>query len=382
MIKFENVKVEGFEPAIRGMRNPKNSWAKSDSGYGCNSGGETTCSECQFKPQWCGNSTQYIIGPADKELMLKLNNGGPVHAKYRRQIVVWVDITAPLYWWKEFDTYRFGRERNSCSTMHKIAEREFTVNDFSNEHLDNEEICVREVVDTPVYDREFTSFDIHYLTIKSLNYWRNEYLKATEAKNTARAKHCWWQLIQLNPDCYNQRATIMMSYEVLANIRKFRKNHKLDEWADSFMEFIDSLPYSWIITAEVPGMEVAPRDPHPYDLSDEKKREIMQQPDVEPEFYCRITPDEIPDFERWMKTKSSMDLYVDNQFVGELWSTEQLMAYTPKPTQLGLYDLGFRIIDHEKGKDLQMDYSMDRYSHAFTMDPIDCRIRMQLYRKE
>lgn len=247
MIKFENVKVEGFEPAIRGMRNPMNSWAKSDS-----------------HPGLCGDEWAYdpgyIIGDADKELMLKLNKGGPVHAKYRRQIVVWVDITAPLYWWKEFDTYRFGRERNSCSTMHKIAEREFTVDDFSNEHLDDEEICVVEEVDTPVYDRRYTSMNIHKMTIKALNYWRNEYLKATEAKDTtgmvgrkitsARAKHCWWQLIQLNPDCYNQRATIMMSYEVLANIRQFRKNHKLDEWADSFMEFIDSLPHSWIITGE------------------------------------------------------------------------------------------------------------------------------------
>lgn len=363
MIKFENITVAGFEAAIRGMRNPKNSWAKSDS-----------------HPGLCGDEWAYdpgfIIGPNDKELMLKLNKGGPVHAKYRRQIVVWVDITAPLYWWKEFDTYRFGRERNSCSTMHKIAEREFTLGDFSNEHLDNKEVCADWDYD------EFTAYSVHQLTIKALNYWRNEYLKATEAKDSVRAKHCWWQLIQLNPDCYNQRATIMMSYEVLANIRKFRKNHKLDEWADSFMEFIDNLPYSWIITADAPGMEVAPRDPHPYDLSNEKKREISQQPDVEPEFYCRITPDEIPDFERWMKTKRSMDLYVDNQFVGELWSIEPLMAYTPKPTQLESYDLGFRIIDHEKGRDLQMDYSIGRYSHTFTIDPVDCRIRMQLYRKE
>lgn len=236
-IKFENVSVAGFEAAIRGMRNPMNSWAKSDSHVGLSG------DEWSIDPG-------YIIGDADKELMLKLNKGGPVHAKYRRQIVVWVDITAPLYWWKEFDTYRFGRERNSCSTMHKIAEREFTLGDFSNEHLDNEEICVHEVTDNPVYDRDFTSLNIHYLTIKALNYWRTEYLKAKEAKDKAREKYCWWQLIQLNPDCYNQRATIMMSYEVLANIRQHRKNHKLDEWADSFMEFIDSLPYSWIITGE------------------------------------------------------------------------------------------------------------------------------------
>ena len=244
MIKFENLTVAGFEAAIRGMRNPKNSWAKSDSHRGL-------CGD-----EW-SYDPGYIIGPNDKELMLKLNKGGPVHAKYRRQIVVWVDITAPLYWWKEFDTYRFGRERNSCSTMHKIAEREFTLDDFSNEHLDDYDICAECVDDGPYVKADFTSMDIHRLTIQALNYWRNEYLKAVEAKDSVRAKHCWWQLIQLNPDCYNQRATIMMSYEVLANIRKFRKGHKLDEWADSFMEFIDRLPYSWIITADVPGMEVA-----------------------------------------------------------------------------------------------------------------------------
>lgn len=234
MIKFENVSVAGFEPAIRGMRNPKNSWAKSDSHVGL-SGDE-----------WCIDPG-YIIGPADKELMLKLNKGGPVHAKYRRQIVVWVDITAPLYWWKEFDTYRFGRERNSCSTMHKIAEREFTEADFSNEHLDDKEQCAEWDYDA------FTSIGVHRLTIKALNYWRVEYLEAKEAKDKTREKHCWWQLIQLNPDCYNQRATIMMSYEVLANIWKFRKGHPLAEWADSFMEFISKLPYSWIITAKQEG---------------------------------------------------------------------------------------------------------------------------------
>lgn len=243
MIKFENVSVAGFEAAIRGMRNPKNSWAKSDSHVGL-SGDEWTI------------DPGYIIGDADKELMLKLNKGGPVHAKYRRQIVVWVDITAPLYWWKEFDTYRFGRERNSCSTMHKIAEREFTLDDFSNEHLDGYDICAEAVAwGGPCTKTNFTSMDIHKLTIQALNYWRVEYLKAKEAKDKTREKHCWWQLIQLNPDCYNQRATIMMSYEVLANIWKFRKGHPLAEWADSFMEFIIKLPYSWIITGEEPDAE-------------------------------------------------------------------------------------------------------------------------------
>lgn len=253
MIKIENVSVAGFEPAIRGMRNPKNSWAKSDSHPGLSG------DEWSYDPG-------YIIGPNDKKLAISLAKGGSVHAKYRRQIVVWCDITAPLYWWKEFDTYRFGRERNSCSTMHKIAEREFTLTDFSNGYLDDAEDCAfiaetsdgnlihgcgKGQFDTDIPCLVFTSTGIHKLTITALNYWRTEYLKATEAKDTVRAKHCWWQLIQLNPDCYNQKATVMMSYEVLANIYQYRKNHKLDEWADEFIDFIEKLPYSWIITTPV-----------------------------------------------------------------------------------------------------------------------------------
>lgn len=235
MIKIENVKVEGFDPAIRGMRNPKNSWAKSDSHVGLSG------DEWSLDPG-------YIIGEADKDLMMRLAKGGSVHAKYRRMIVVWCDIVAPLYWWKEFDTYRFGRERNSCSTMHKIAEREFTLYDFSNEHLDDYDICAEYVDDGPYVKAGFTSMDIHKLTIAALNYWRTEYLKAEAAKDVTRAKHCWWQLIQLNPDCYNQRATIMMSYEVLANLyHNGRATHKLDEWRE-FCKWAEGLPYSWIFT--------------------------------------------------------------------------------------------------------------------------------------
>ena len=378
MIKFENVSVAGFEAAIRGMRNPKNSWSKSDS-----------------HPGLCGDEWAYdpgyIIGSNDKELMLKLNAGGPVHAKYRRQIVVWVDITAPLYWWKEFDTYRFGRERNSCSTMHKIAEREFTLDDFSNEYLDDSEVCAEYIDDGPYVKAEFTSMDIHRLTIKALNHWRNEYLKATEAKNTEWAKHCWWQLIQLNPDCYNQRATIMMSYEVLANIRKFRKNHKLDEWADSFMEFIERLPYSWIITADATGMEVAQPvkkpvyggvmerryEPDPYDLSDENKQRIMETPDVEPEFFCRLNPLEIPDFNQWMNSSRAMDLYLEGTYVGRLWSIE------PIPNDpLGICEFSFVTIDHETGKNLLVDYAHGRYTRSFETVPGTQIVRMRLNKKE
>lgn len=216
MIKFENLFVSGFEAAIRGMRNPLNSWAKSDS-----------------HPGLCGDGWTYdpgyIIGPADKELMLKLNAGGPVHAKYRRQIVVWVDITAPLYWWKEFDTYKVGTVANSCSTMHKIHEKEFTMDDFSVEHL------------------YLGPLNHMHETIRLLNYWRTEYHKATTEK---RKKECWWQMIQLLPTSYNQKRTVSMSYENLVSMYTYRKDHKLDEWADGFMEFIDQLPYSWIITGE------------------------------------------------------------------------------------------------------------------------------------
>ena len=375
MIKFDNITVAGFEAAIRGMRNPKNSWAKSDSHQGL-------CGD-----EWAYDPG-YVIGPADKDLMLKLNKGGPVHAKYRRQIVVWVDITAPLYWWKEFDTYRFGRERNSCSTMHKIAEREFTTLDFSNEHLDNKEVCAGWDYD------EFTAYSIHLLTTMALNYWRNEYLKATEAKDSVRAKHCWWQLIQLNPDCYNQRATIMMSYEVLANIYKFRKGHKLDEWAEYFMEFINTLPYSWIITDEYCGVPYIQMDaekpdtrlperryePHPYDLSDDKKRRICEQPDIEPEFSCFIEKCEIPEFYNF----AAMELYIDDEFAGKLWSAAPT-TFTGQfkfNRQCDGYMLEFLIFDHEKGRDLQVEYTTGNYDHSIEIDPATQGARMVLHRKE
>lgn len=362
MIKFENITVAGFEAAIRGMRNPKNSWSKSDS-----------------HPGLCGDEWSYdpgyIIGQNDKDLMLRLNKGGPVHAKYRRQIVVWVDLVMPTYVWAEFDTYKVGTVRNSCSFMHKGTSKTFEIVDFS---FDVDEIrsifmsCCSDGTEAIDYINGYVS--TFEKVIQELNALRDIYLKTKDDRI--------FQLIRrLLPSGYNLRATITLNYEVLSKMYHDRKHHRLDEWR-AFCKWVETLPYSWIITGDAPGMEVAPRDPHPYDLSDEKKREISQQPDVEPEFYCRITPDEIPDFERWMKTKRSMDLYVDNQFVGELWSIEPLMAYTLKPTQLESYDLGFRIIDHDKGKDLQMDYSMGRYSHAFAMDPVDCHIRMQLYRKE
>ena len=374
MIKFENVSVAGFEAAIRGMRNPKNSWAKSDS-----------------HPGLCGDEWAYdpgyVIGPNDKELMLKLNKGGPVHAKYRRQIIVWVDITAPLYWWKEFDTYRFGRERNSCSTMHKIAEREFTLGDFSNEHLDDYDLCAEYVDDGPYVKADFTSMDIHRLTIKALNYWINEYLKAVEAKDTERAKHCWWQLIQLNPDCYNQRATIMMSYEVLANIRKFRKNHKLDEWADSFMEFIDKLPYSWIITGE--DEEVKDILLEAADLSESKTTVIQGTPleeDNRDHFVIMVSSgeDKLPvEFLRHDPEKPyKMTLYLDGCEIGDLYAATEPEFQLPAMKVVKLDFVIRNLIGPgsflDRVRTLQDDYNQGKLRYVIDYVPTRDEFRLML----
>lgn len=208
MIKIENTEVIGWEAAIRGMRNPMNSWEKSDS-YMWESSG------------W------FEVGKNDLDLMTRLCNAGTDHRKFMRMITVYMDITAPLYWWKEFDTYKVGTVANSCSTMHKIADKEFTLEDFSHEHLEN-------------------SWLSHLKkTIKLLNEARDAYHWC----NTDAKKEWWWQMIQLLPSSYNQRRTVMLNYEVLANIYKSRKNHRLDEWRD-FCETIKTLPYSGLITGK------------------------------------------------------------------------------------------------------------------------------------
>lgn len=247
MIAIENVEIVGFAPAIRGMRNPKNSWDRSDS---------HTCIECMNEA--CGikglddleegkvveinvycdicsardhdHPSDYKVGPNDLELMLKLAKGGSVHAKYRRYIDVYVDITAPLYFWKEFETYRtvvnpnpFDIEMNGCSTMHKIHDKEFELDDFSHEHLYG-----------PYKDQLVT-------TIRALNKARYLYLQR-------KTKNMWWQMIQLLPSSYNQRRTIKLNYEVLAQFYRDRRNHKLDEWI-ILCGWIEELPYSEIITA-------------------------------------------------------------------------------------------------------------------------------------
>ena len=226
MIKIENVEIYGWEPTIRGMRNPLNSWEKSDSEY-----------ECIDEDR---DIYEYVIGPNDLDLMKRLSNGGPVHAKYRRMIAVYVDITAPLYWWKEFSTYKVGTVANSCSTMHKITAKEFTLKDFSYEHLNDD--CVACNVVYGDHSDYLSSLDILKYTIEGLNYWRRRYLATKD-------KEDWWQMIQLLPSSYNQRRTVMLNYEVLANIYKSRKDHRLDEWRE-FCKWIEGLPYSELITGE------------------------------------------------------------------------------------------------------------------------------------
>ena len=228
MLKVENVEVLGWEHAIRGMRNPKNSWAKSDSGPECPYEKEKCCGECQ---------QNFCIGPNDKQLMMALRNAGTDHRKFMRMITVYLDITAPLYWWKEFDTYKVGTVANSCSTMHKIAEKEFTLENFSCEHLLSywgEE----KVNPTIIYP--CTPMQHLNQTIACLNVCRKKYLETKDKKY-------WWQMIQLLPSSYNQRRTVMLNYEVLANIYKSRRNHELDEW-HTFCDWIEGLPYSALIT--------------------------------------------------------------------------------------------------------------------------------------
>lgn len=246
MIKLENTEVVGWEAAIRGMRNPMNSWEQSDSGWTTDGIGEKDiCTDSDYEGYY-----EFKIGPNDQKLMTTLRNAGTDHRKFMRMITVYVDITAPLYWWKEFDTYKVGTVANSCSTMHKIADKEFTLGDFSHEHLDDEFECVKSSAADP-YDGDFkTAIGILLDTIEGLNWWRNQYLHQKEINAGAeRLKWCWWQMIQLLPSSYNQRRTVMLNYEVLANMYKSRKNHKLDEW-HVFCNWIKTLPYSQLITGE------------------------------------------------------------------------------------------------------------------------------------
>jgi hypothetical protein len=228
MIKIENFEVVGWEHAIRGMRNPHNSWDRMDSSSACFS---IDCDECPYGNEPSIDCPPYFIGPNDHDRMMKLANGGPVHAKYRRMIGVYVDITAPSFWWSEFDTYKIGTVRNSCSKMHKIHVKEFYKDDFSTEGIDSL------AEDEP--DVLATFEDI----INILEYLRCMF-------NKTQDKRYWRALLEILPQGYNMKATIFMNYEVLANIYEWRKEHKLDEWRE-LCKWIESLPYSEIITEPV-----------------------------------------------------------------------------------------------------------------------------------
>ena len=233
MIKLENTEVIGWEAAIRGMRNPMNSWEKSDSNF------EDVFEDPENLHTYYMKNAE--IGPNDRDLMKRLRNAGTDHRKFMRMIAVYVDIIAPLYWWKEFDTYKVGTVANSCSTMHKIADKEFTMEDFSCEHLGV-------TVPAELNDGEevFQNLWIESLkrTIEDLNIARGFYIRE---QNADLKKEYWLQMIQLLPSSYNQRRTVMLNYEVLANIYKSRRNHKLDEW-HTLCDWIKSLPYSELIT--------------------------------------------------------------------------------------------------------------------------------------
>ena len=226
--KFVTPSPDQWEIVMEGMRNPMNSWDRMDS-YVTHIQDDETLETAKF---------EFFMGDNDYDLAKRLRDGGPVHAKYRRMLPVWVTLTAPLYWWKEFDTYGVGVVRNSCSTMHKIHAKEFTLEDFSCEHL---------------HKKSF----LHLIeTIKILNVWRDIYLNGGAVDNLdgtscniyeKNNKDVWWQMIQLLPSSYNQKRTVMLNYEVLANIYQSRKDHKLDEW-HTFCHWIDELPYSELIT--------------------------------------------------------------------------------------------------------------------------------------
>ena len=215
MIKVHTLKVDGFPEALWGMRNPKNSWNKSDT---------------KFAPE---TEAGCWIGEHDWKLALQLASAGSVHGKFRRMIVVWVDITAPLYWWKEFDTYKVGTVANSCSTMHTLHKRDLLPDDFSSEHLMG------------------TAMNCLVDTINTINHFRRLYVKAVE-ENDPIAKDWWWQMIQLLPTSFNQKRTVFLNYEVLSNIMEYRQNHKLDEWRD-FCLWVEKLPYSELITGVKQG---------------------------------------------------------------------------------------------------------------------------------
>ena len=225
MNKIEETEIYGFKAAVRGMRNSMNSWDKSDSRYSCLCMDDKR--DCPVEP--------YIVGPNDLTFMKKLSKAGTDHSKFLRFITVTADITAPLYWWKEYDTYKVGTVANSCSTMHKIAAKKFTLKDFSHEKLisDSSECFHEDILSGP--ESVQTPLDILKTKIDTLNVCRKKFLETKDKKY-------WWQIIQLLPSSYNQKRTVMLNYQVLKNIYHARKNHKLDCWIE-FCRWCETLPY-------------------------------------------------------------------------------------------------------------------------------------------
>lgn len=281
MLKIENTEVLGWEHAIRGMRNPLNSWEKSDSAI-CSG---QRCKTCK-KEEPCtliytNNPGSFALGKNDYDLMVKLCNAGTDHRKFMRMIVVYLDITAPLYWWKEFDTYKVGTVANSCSTMHKIAEKEFTLEDFSHEHLihdwsgDNKKASYFWNPKDSIVESFAYPLDGIRILIGLLNANRKAYLETKDKK-------FWWQMIQLLPSSYNQRRTVMLNYEVLANIYKSRRNHKLDEW-HTFCDWIEGLPYSELITG--PSLKDTSISD---EIMEEAKRRVREELNTQLDHFCKL----------------------------------------------------------------------------------------------
>ena len=236
MIKIENFEVLGWEHAIRGMRNPMNSWEKGDSGY-CARDLLRDCRTCVHRnTSYPACYSGFDLGPNDYDLMMRLRNAGTDHRKYMRMIAVYVDITAPLYWWKEFDTYKVGTVANSCSTMHKIAAKEFTLEDFSHEHVTTR------------------SLELLIMTVKYLNECRDLYINYEISDNGGfpkpTKKELWWQMIQLLPSSYNQTRTVQLNYRVLKSMYFARKDHKLDCW-HTLCDWMLTLPYFREICVDV-----------------------------------------------------------------------------------------------------------------------------------
>lgn len=271
MIKIEKTDIHGWEAAIRGARNSFNSWDKSDSAA-C-----YFCRDNDTNPGFCDDGLYdktivlsnpdgscFEIGPTDQKLMKKLAKAGPSHAKYRRFITVTMDVTGPLYWWKEMDTYKVGTVGNSCSTMHTIADKEFELEDFSCEHL---------ISDEPIPTRVYSAKDMMEATVANLNLFRRLYLDTKDKKY-------WWQMIQLLPSSYNQKRTLLVNYEVLANLYHQRKEHKLDEWR-TFCEWIKGLPMSEIITGKETDIDSETVEKlvdcgNVYTISPEECRDLMK----------------------------------------------------------------------------------------------------------